>query len=268
MELLISKNFNGTALDCYKAENAQDDFWATREQIGRLLGYKNPDMAVKNIHARNTDRLNKFSTKLRMSQVEGSRTITRDVIVYNFKGLLEICRFSNQPKANDVMDFLWNIADEIRRKGFYATLETTERILEDPDTLIKILTELKNERARAKELAKQAEENKPKVIFAEAVETSDDCILVSGLAKILTQKGIKIGEKRLYEWFRSNGFLMSCPGERWNRPKQCYVEQGLFEVKKVIITSGSKPKVRHTTKVTGKGQIYFVNGFMSGKFRV
>ena len=81
---------------------------------------KSLNTAIKNIHLRNTERLDKFSTQLKVSQVEGTRTVIRDVIVYNFKGLLEICRYSNQPKANAVMDRLWEIADEIRKTGNYS----------------------------------------------------------------------------------------------------------------------------------------------------
>ena len=127
MNLLMTKEFNGVALDCYKAENEDDGFWVTREQIGRLLGYSNPDTAVKNIHLRNVDRLNKFSTQLKLSQVEGNRTVTREITVYNFKGFLEICRFSNQPKADDVMDFAWNVMNEIRQKGIYMTLRKLKK---------------------------------------------------------------------------------------------------------------------------------------------
>ncbi|MBR0252570.1 MAG: hypothetical protein IJQ99_03870 [Synergistaceae bacterium] len=123
MKLLITEEFDGVTLDCYKAENEDDGFWATREQIGQLLEYSNPDTAIKNIHLRNAERLSKFSTQLILSQVEGNRTVTRDVIVYNFKGFLEICRFSNQPKADAVIDFAWSVMDEIRRNGHYEATE-------------------------------------------------------------------------------------------------------------------------------------------------
>ena len=138
MNLLITRSFNGVRLDCYRDSTSQsDDFWATREQIGRLLEYAEPMKSIAKIHERNNERLDKFSTIVKLTTVEGSRTVTRDVIVYNFKGLLEICRYSNQPKANAVMDFLWDIADEIRRTGSYAThsvnseikLSMTERVL-------------------------------------------------------------------------------------------------------------------------------------------
>lgn len=123
LQLVKSAQFNGIQFDCYAQDGQQDnsDFWATRTQIGQLLEYEEPMKAVAKIHERNQERLDKFSTIVNLTTVEGSRTVTRDLIVYNFKGLLEICRYSNQPKANAVMDFLWNIADEIRRTGSYNT---------------------------------------------------------------------------------------------------------------------------------------------------
>ena len=122
--LLKTADFNGIGLDCYKGDD-ESEFWATREQIGRLLGYKNPMHAIKDIHVRNKERLDKFSTGLILRQVEGNRTVTREIIVYNFKGLLEICRYSNQPKANAVIDFLWEIADDIRKHGMYLSPQFT-----------------------------------------------------------------------------------------------------------------------------------------------
>lgn len=130
MKLLMTKNFNGVQLDCYKADNVNNDFWATREQIGRLLEYVEPMKSIAKIHERNPERLDKFSTVVNLTTVEGNRMVTREVIVYNFKGLLEICRYSNQPKANAVMDFLWDIADEIRRTGYYATGNHRKRMAE------------------------------------------------------------------------------------------------------------------------------------------
>ena len=116
IKLLTTKEFNGVQLDCYRAENENGDFWATREQIGRLLDYAEPRDSIAKIHQRNQERLDKFSGVVKLSTPEGG---TQNTTVYNFKGLLEICRFSNQPKANAVIDFLWEIADEVRRTGSY-----------------------------------------------------------------------------------------------------------------------------------------------------
>ena len=269
LKLLTTREFNGVALDCYKADNEDDGFWATREQIGQLLEYSSPDIAIGKIHARNADRLDKFSTVTKMVNVEGSRTVTRKVIVYNFKGLLEICRFSNQPNANDVMDFAWHVMDEIRQKGIYMTPAKAEEIISNPDLIIKLAEEVKAERAKSQALAAKIEADKSKVIFAEAVDASKDSILIGLFAKLLCQNGIKVGQNRLFSWFREHGYLIACRGERWNFPKQEYVDKGYFEIKKSVVNNpDGSTRVNHTPKITGKGQIYFLNKFLDGSFQI
>ena len=116
-----------------------------------------------------------------------------------------------------------------------------------------------------KKQAKQIEAEKPKVIFADAVSTSQRSCLVAELAKILQQNGVNIGQNRLFKWMRDNGYLCS-KGQYYNQPTQKAVEMGLFEIKQTTI---NKPDgsilVSVTTKVTGKGQIYFVNKFIDNK---
>ena len=117
LQLITSREFNGHTLDCYVEPDQQDKgaFWATREQVGRLLEYENPNDAIAIIHHRHSGRLDKFSTTFNLKGEAGFRAVT----VYSFKGLLEICRYSNQPKADAVMDWLWEVADEIRRTGAF-----------------------------------------------------------------------------------------------------------------------------------------------------
>ena len=124
MKLLTTKYFNGHALDCYiePEQEHSGDFWATREQIGTLLGYEYPREAIGKIHQRNKERLDKFSTEVNLTTEAGLRTAT----IYSFKGLLEICRYSNQPKANDIMDWLFDVADEIRRTGNYSLYQSQD----------------------------------------------------------------------------------------------------------------------------------------------
>ena len=126
--LIKSADFNGHTLDCY-VELEQTDkgaFWATREQIGTLLGYAEPRIAIANIHSRNKERLDKFSRVVKLStpkrgnQIDNPFGNIQEVTVYDFKGLLEICRYSNQPKANAIIDWLWEVAYEIRRTGSYS----------------------------------------------------------------------------------------------------------------------------------------------------
>ena len=120
LQLVTTKHFNGCALDCYvePEHETSGDFWATRTQIGQLLEYSEPGIAIGNIHNRNKDRLDRFS---RVNQIDLPSGGVQEVVLYNFKGLLEICRYSQQPKANAVMDWLWEVADEIRRTGRYST---------------------------------------------------------------------------------------------------------------------------------------------------
>ena len=118
LQLVKTGDFEGIKFDCY--QDSGKEFWGTREQIGTMLGYADAADSIKKIHQRNLARLDKFSTRVNLSRVEGDREVTREVTVYNFKGLLEICRYSNQPKADAVMDFLWEMADEVRKTGSYS----------------------------------------------------------------------------------------------------------------------------------------------------
>ena len=159
-----------------------------------------------------------------------------------------------------------DVVPSIRKHGVYMTPQLQEELIANPDLLIRLAQELKAERIKVATLKEQSEKDRPKVIFADAVETSTESILIGNLAKILRQKGIDIGQNRLFAWLRENGFLMNCRGERWNMPTQYSLEQGLFEVKTRIINNpDGSTKIIHTTKVTGKGQIFFVNKFLSSK---
>lgn len=142
LQLIETRQFGDVAFQCYQDEESTQaqDFWATREQIGQLLGYTDPTDAIYRIHDRHKDRLDKFSRTDRLSIHEENRDVTREIILYNFKGLLEICRFSNQPNANRVIDFIWDIADEIRRTGQYAPTPTptTPPVFELMEAAIKV----------------------------------------------------------------------------------------------------------------------------------
>lgn len=107
------------------------------------------------------------------------------------------------------------------------------------------------------------EEAKPKIVFADAVSASKTSILIGDLAKILRQNGVEIGQKRLFDWLRNNGYLMK-NGTSKNLPTQRYMEQGLFEIKEhVVVTPSGENKITRTTKITPKGQIHFINKFLA-----
>lgn len=142
------------------------------------------------------------------------------------------------------------------RRYFIEVEKKARNMFEIPKTLPEALR-------KAAELAEQLEQQKPKVLFAESVETSKNSVLINELSKILKQNGYDIGQNRLFEKLRNEGYLIKQKGQNWNLPTQKSMEMGLFEVKKTIV---NKPNgeilAKPTTKVTGKGQIYFVNKFL------
>jgi phage regulatory protein, rha family len=130
-----------------------------------------------------------------------------------------------------------------------------------PMTFAEALRLAAEQAEKIEEQQRQIEAERPRVLFSQAVETSQDSILIGELAKLICQNGVDIGEKRLFTWLRLNGYLCQ-QGERYNQPTQKALEMGLFELRKVTINVGDHTKVRTTTKVTGKGQVYFVNKFL------
>ena len=113
-------------------------------------------------------------------------------------------------------------------------------------------------------LENKVKEDKPKVIFADAVATSQSSILIGDLAKLIKQNGIDIGQKRLFEWMRENGFLIKQKGESYNMPTQKSMDMELFEIKeRTVLNPDGSIRISKTPKVTGKGQQYFINVFLS-----
>lgn len=116
---------------------------------------------------------------------------------------------------------------------------------------------------KLKRLEAKVEQDKPKVLFADAVSTSEQSILIGQLAKIIRQNGVPMGERRLFQWMRVNGYLGK-HGSQYNIPTQRSMEMELFEIKETAVThSDGRVTTNTTPKVTGKGQIYFVNCFLA-----
>lgn len=153
---------------------------------------------------------------------------------------------------------------ELLSVGMTATPQALEDMLSNPDLLIGMATQLKDLRARNQQQQKQIEEQKPKVLFADAVATSKTSILVGELAKLIKQNGYDIGQNRLFDWLRTNGYLINRKGTDYNMPTQRSMDLGLFEIKEnTIAHSDGHTSIIKTPKVTGKGQLYFVNKFLN-----
>jgi anti-repressor protein len=169
-------------------------------------------------------------------------------------------------KANNetAISFQEKIANEIlpsiRKHGMYAK----DELLDNPDLMIEVLTQLKKEREEKVALQNKVNQDVPKVLFADAVSASKATILIGELAKLIKQNGIDIGEKRLFKWLRSNKYLISRYGTDYNAPTQKSMELDLFTVKETTIThSDGHITISKTTKATGKAQLYFINKFLN-----
>lgn len=184
----------------------------------------------------------------------------------NEKNLYRVIMRSDKPQAEPFQDWVCGeVLPSIRKHGAYMTNGTLEKALTSPDFLIQLATNLKEEQQKRIEAERKVTEAAPAVAFTNAVQSANSSCLIGELAKLIAQNGYSIGEKRLFAWMRDNGYLGK-HGERYNIPNQQYVEQGLFELKKGV-RSGDNG-VLHTTitpKVTGKGQVYFVNKFLGNK---
>ena len=188
----------------------------------------------------------------------------------NEANLYKLAFQSRKPQAERFTDWVTSeVLPAIRKHGAYMSEEVIEKTLSDPDYLIRLATNLKEEKAKRMLAEAENERNKPKVLFADTVSASSRSCLMGELAKMISQEAIrqgrideKIGQNKLFAWMRNNGYLCKS-GERKNQPMQQYVEQGLFEMKKgSYVDSKGANVVTTTTKVTGKGQIYFINKFL------
>lgn len=192
---------------------------------------------------------------------------SQELSVVNESGLYNVILRSDKPEAKKFKRWVTHdVLPTIRKHGAYVTPAKLEELMNDPDSWITMLTALKDERAAKERLQLEVTKNEPKVVFANAVSVSEGTILIGELAKILKGNGIEIGQNRLFERLRQDGYLIKRQGTDYNAPTQRAMELGLFRVKETAIThSDGHVTISKTTKVTGKGQQYFINLFLGGK---
>lgn len=226
--------------------------WFVGKDVAETLQYTNPQKAVRE-HVDEEDKgVNEMDTPGGMQQI----------VIINESGLYSLILGSRLESAKRFKHWITSeVIPSIRKTGSYNL----------PQTYADALRELANKAEEAERLAlvnrKLEEQNirmRPKEIFADAVATSKTSILVGELAKLITQNGVQIGQNRMFKWLRENGYLIS-NGASCNMPMQRYVEQGLFEIKESSIQNADgSVRITRTTKVTGKGQQYFINKFLKG----
>ena len=223
--------------------------WLFGKDVTEILGYQNASKALSD-HVDEDDKLNNESL---------SSLGQRGGWLINEFGLYSLFLGIKLPQAKQFKKWVTaEVLPSIRKHGGYFKGQET---MTDEELLSKALLVAKSQ---IDEKNKQIEQMRPKEIFADAVATSKTSILIGELAKMLRQNGVEIGQNRLFTWLRDNGYLIKRNGTDYNMPTQSAMEKGLFEIKETVIShSDGHSTVNKTPKVTGKGQQYFINKFLS-----
>lgn len=232
-----------------------DEPWFVAKDVAMALGYTNTKQAIK-VNVSEEDKL--WGSKSNTPSIKDRMGREQFPIWINESGLYSLILSSKLESAKKFKHWVTSeVLPSIRKNNGYIMNQenmTPEQIMAEGILIAQRIIESKN---------KEIERMKPKEVFADAVKTSHTSILVGDLAKILKQNGIEIGPKRLFEWLRNNGYLIKRNGTDRNMPTQKAMEMGLFEVKESTINNpDGSVRITKTTKVTGKGQLYFINKFL------
>ena len=237
--------FNSEEFGEIRTVNINGEPWLAGKDVAVALGYTNPQKAIRD-HVLNEDRtVNESFT------VNGTK-----VILINESGLYALIFGSKLGSAQRFKRWVTNeVLPTIRKTGGYQVKAPQGKEL----LALAVLEAQKTIEAQSKEIQRMC----PKEIFADAVSTSHTSILIGDLAKLVKQNGVDTGQKRLFCWLRENGYLIRRQGSDWNMPTQKAMEMGLFEVKESTVNNpDGSVRINKTTKVTGKGQQYFINKFL------
>ncbi len=241
-------NFNNKEIRTLAIEG--EPYFVGRD-VAEVLEYANTAKAIRD----HVDDEDKLTERIVLS---GQR---REAILINESGLYSLILSSKLPTAQKFKHWVTHeVLPAIRKHGAYMTDAKAAAIVTDKCSLADLLQQAA-EQLKRKDI--QIEQMRPKALFADAVSTSDTPILVGELAKILHQNGVSMGQNRMFRWLRDNGYLISKKGTSYNMPTQRAMELGLFKIKENAIThSDGHVTITKTPKVTGKGQVYFVNKFV------
>lgn len=233
--------------------------WFVGKDVAAALGYSN----TKDALATHVDAEDK-----QIVQRSGNATFdipNRGMTIINESGVYSLVFGSKRPDAKQFRHWVTSeVIPSIRKNGGYIAGQSE---LSDEELMARALQvanrTIERRNARIGELEEQAAKDKPKVLFADSVSASDKSILIGELAKLLKQNGVEIGQNRLFEWMRNNGYLIRRNGSDYNMPTQRAMELDLFTIKETVIShADGHTSISKTVKVTGKGQVYFINKFL------
>ena len=222
--------------------------WFVLKDVCAVLGISNNRMAA--------DRLDDDEKGVSLIDTLGGK---QEMVIVNESGLYHVILRSDKPEAAPFRRWVTNdVLPAIRKTGSYNAPQLTRSQL--------LATALIAAHEELEEKDKQIAELTPKGIFADAVSASKKSILVGEMAKLLSQNGINIGQNRLFDWLRRNGYLIKDPKRSdYNLPTQRSMEMGLFEIKETTIQHSDHISINRTPKISGRGQVYFVNLFLKAK---
>lgn len=249
--------FNSPEFGDIRTVTIDNETYFVGKDVATALGYANPKNAVPT-HVSEEDKL---STQI---EYAGQR---REVTVINESGLYALIFGSKLESAKRFKHWVTSeVLPAIHHNGGYIMGQEN---LSDSELMAKAILVAQKTIEHKNQIIEQQkakiEADRPKTIFADAVSTSHTSILIGDLAKLICQNGVHTGQKRLFQWMRENGYLMKT-GASYNMPMQRYIEQGLFEVKESSVQNpDGSVRVTRTTKVTGKGQLYFINKFLGNE---
>lgn len=246
------KTFKDAEFGQVRTVTIDNEPWFVGKDVAEALGYSDTNKAVT-MHVEEEDK--------KLNDKSSSSFGQRGATLINESGLYALIFGSKLESAKRFKHWVTSeVLPAIRKHGAYAV----DELLDNPDMAIKAFTALKEEREKNRALQADNARMKPKEIFADAVATSKQSILIGELAKLLKQNGYETGEKRLFTYLRDNGYLIKRKGTDYNAPTQRSMEMGVFEVKETAVThSDGHTTINKTTKATGKGQQYFINKFLA-----
>lgn len=241
--------FNSLLFGQIRGMNINGEAWLMATDVARRLGYTNPQKAIRD-HVEDEDKT-----------LNESFTVNGTVpVLINESGLYSLILSSKLPKAREFKHWVTTeVLPQIRQTGGYIPVrenDTPEELMARALLVAKETIEKKD--AIIAQKNEQLKAQRPKVMFADAVTSQEDSILISEMAKLLTQNGHEIGRNRFFHWLREHGYIFKNSTE----PIQKWVERGIFDTHVTIINTNHGQRESITTKVTGKGQQYFINLFI------
>ncbi|MFL0405241.1 phage antirepressor [Bacillus nitratireducens] len=232
-----------------------EDVWFVAKDVCDVLEIVN---ATRSLSRLDEDELHSM-------KVTDSLGRQQETNIINESGLYSLIMTSRKPQAKAFKRWVTSeVLPSIRKHGAYMTDQVLEQAVTNPDFMIGLLTNLKEEQAKRIEAERKVLQQQSLVTFAQAIQVSKNLISIKQLAILMKQKGIDIGQNRLFEWLRENGYLCKKRGSMYNTPTQYSMDLGLFESQEFVRTNSEGEFVTSfTPKVTGKGQLYFINKFLN-----